>query len=135
MPEAGRNCPDSRRALSVLVVEDHPINQRLTMEILLDGGHSFVIANNGIEALKLLEQHSFDVILMDGQMPEMDGYQTAREIRRREQGSGQRVAHCRADGTRDERRPGNLPGRRHGRLPVQAGESRSFAGDAGTRGH
>ncbi len=90
-PDARRDLPDSRQALSVLVVEDHPINQRLTMEILMDGGHSFVIANNGIEALKLLEQHSFDVILMDGQMPEMDGYQTAREIRRREQGSSQRV--------------------------------------------
>ena len=54
-------------------------------------GHSFALANNGREALALLDRMEFDVVLMDGQMPEMDGYQTTREIRRREQGSGRHL--------------------------------------------
>jgi CheY-like chemotaxis protein len=79
------------RILNVLVAEDHPINQKLVMGILSERGHSFAIAGNGAEALQLLERQSFDVILMDGQMPEMDGYQATREIRRREQSTGKHI--------------------------------------------
>lgn len=79
------------RVLHVLIAEDNLINQRLASDILLERGHTFMIANNGIEALALYDQHAFDVILMDGQMPEMDGYQAAREIRRREQGSDRHI--------------------------------------------
>ncbi|MEO7465239.1 MAG: response regulator, partial [Nitrosospira sp.] len=76
------------RILNVLVAEDHPINQRVVTEILRDRGHAFSVATNGIEVLQMLEQQSFDVILMDGQMPEMDGYQTTIEIRKREKKTG-----------------------------------------------
>lgn len=80
------------RILNVLVVEDHPINQKVVTEILRERGHTFSLANNGIEALQMLEQQLFDVILMDGQMPEMDGYQTTIEIRKREKKTGKHIS-------------------------------------------
>jgi two-component system sensor histidine kinase/response regulator len=79
------------RPLKVLVAEDHPVNQKLVEEILRERGHSVSIAKNGIEAVRMFEEQAFDVILMDGQMPEMDGYQAAMEIRRRERTSGTRI--------------------------------------------
>ena len=79
------------RVLHVLIAEDNFVNQRLVGDILEERGHTFMIANNGLETLLLLDQHEFDVILMDGQMPEMDGYQAAREIRRREQGTDRHI--------------------------------------------
>jgi len=80
-----------QRRLRVLVAEDHPINQRLVIETLAERGHSFAIANNGREVLAMVERQQFDVILMDGQMPEMDGYQATAEIRRRERETGGHV--------------------------------------------
>jgi CheY-like chemotaxis protein len=79
------------RLLNVLVAEDHPVNQRLVAEVLKDRGHRFSIANNGVEVLRMLDHQSFDVILMDGQMPQMDGYQAAREIRQRESATGRHI--------------------------------------------
>jgi CheY-like chemotaxis protein len=79
------------RILNILVAEDHPVNQTLVAEILNDRGHSYSIANNGLEVLRMLEEQSFDAILMDGQMPVMDGYQATEEIRRREQSTGKHV--------------------------------------------
>jgi two-component system sensor histidine kinase/response regulator len=79
------------RRLRVLVAEDHPLNQRLFALILSERGHDHVVASNGKEVLQILEQQSFDVILMDVQMPEMDGYQTTAEIRRRELATGTRT--------------------------------------------
>jgi two-component system sensor histidine kinase/response regulator len=79
------------RLLHVLVAEDHPVNQMLVTEILKSRGHSFAIANNGVEVLQLLEREPFDVILMDGQMPEMDGYHATAEIRRRERATGRHI--------------------------------------------
>ena len=77
--------------LHVLIAEDNPVNQRLVMDILQERGHTYSLAVNGIDVLYLLDLHKFDVILMDGQMPEMDGYQTTQEIRRREQSSGRHI--------------------------------------------
>jgi PAS domain S-box-containing protein len=84
------------RRLNVLVAEDHPINQMLVATILTERGHSFSIAANGVEVLQMLErqppdQPPFDVVLMDGQMPEMDGYQATAEIRRRERSTGKHI--------------------------------------------
>ena len=79
------------KALRVLVAEDHPINQTLVTELLRARGHFFAVANNGLEVLRMMEETTFDAILMDGQMPEMDGYQATAEIRRREQGSGRHI--------------------------------------------
>lgn len=65
----------------VLVVEDNRVNQMVVANMLENLGLSVKAANHGREALALLDQHRFDLILMDCQMPEMDGYQTTREIR------------------------------------------------------
>lgn len=67
---------------TVLVVEDNAINQMVVATMLQKLGLSVHTANNGIEALELLEKSAFDLVLMDCQMPEMDGYQTTYHIRR-----------------------------------------------------
>jgi PAS domain S-box-containing protein len=87
-PPSGRAAPTSLR---VLVADDHPVNQMLISELLRSRGHTFTVVGNGVEVLRMLERESFDVILMDGQMPEMDGYQTTAEIRRREALSGTHI--------------------------------------------
>jgi polar amino acid transport system substrate-binding protein len=72
------------RGSRILLAEDNEINQELAMELLVNNGILVDVANNGLEALKLLEQGQYDGVLMDCQMPVMDGYETAREIRRHE---------------------------------------------------
>ena len=66
----------------ILVVEDNAINQMVVCNMLNSMGLEVKSANNGIEALEILEQNPFDLILMDCQMPELDGYQTTQRIRR-----------------------------------------------------
>ena len=67
---------------TLLVVEDNTINQQVARELLESKGLNVVIADNGKKALEAIHARSFDAILLDLQMPVMDGYQTAREIRR-----------------------------------------------------
>ena len=66
----------------ILLVEDNEINQQVACELLERQGIQYSIANNGKEALELLSKQSFDLILMDIQMPEMDGYQASIAIRK-----------------------------------------------------
>ena len=70
------------RGARVLLVEDNEINQELAMELLSSNGVSVEVACNGREALQMLENDRYDGVLMDVQMPLMDGYTTTREIRR-----------------------------------------------------
>ncbi|WP_328987355.1 PAS domain S-box protein [Thiorhodovibrio winogradskyi] len=69
------------RGAHILLVEDNAINQELALELLTTNGMTAAVANNGQEALELLRQQGFDGVLMDCQMPIMDGYQATRAIR------------------------------------------------------
>lgn len=73
---------------NILLVEDNLINQKLTRRLLEKKGHRVKVANNGKEALNAWENNTFDLILMDVLMPEMDGFEATSEIRNREKESG-----------------------------------------------
>jgi CheY-like chemotaxis protein len=83
---------DPAAFLSVLLVEDNAVNQRLAARLLEKRGHRVVVAANGREALAALESNSFDLVLMDVQMPEMDGIEATAAIRKKEQLSGKHQA-------------------------------------------
>ncbi len=74
--------------LRLLLAEDALINQRLAVGVLEKAGHRVRVANNGVEALEALTRESFDLVLMDVQMPELDGFETTQLIRQSEETSG-----------------------------------------------
>jgi two-component system, sensor histidine kinase and response regulator len=73
--------------LRVLLAEDNPVNQRLALRVLEKRGHKVQVACNGIEAVSAMKHQSFDVVLMDVQMPEVDGFEATATIRELEKGS------------------------------------------------
>ncbi|MBI2825025.1 MAG: PAS domain S-box protein [Planctomycetia bacterium] len=79
------------RSLRILLAEDNPINQKVAVHMLDNAGHRAVVAEDGKKALAALDQETFDVILMDVQMPEMDGYEATAAIRAREQGTDEHI--------------------------------------------
>jgi PAS domain S-box-containing protein len=80
--------PGEIAATRILLVEDNPINQKVTRQMLAKMGYNLEIAANGREAVDLVQKQTFDVILMDCQMPVMDGFEATRQIRRIEQMAG-----------------------------------------------
>jgi signal transduction histidine kinase/DNA-binding response OmpR family regulator len=83
VPEAAHFMP-----LSILLAEDNAVNQQLARRLLEKAGHSVTVAKNGCEALELLGRQSFDLVLMDVQMPEMDGFEATTAIREKEVKTG-----------------------------------------------
>ena len=82
---------ETRRKLHILLAEDNPVNQKLAERLLEKRGHTVVVACNGREALTALEKQSFDVVLMDVQMPELGGFEATAAIRVQEKDTGRRL--------------------------------------------
>jgi CheY-like chemotaxis protein/HPt (histidine-containing phosphotransfer) domain-containing protein len=81
----------SNPSFHILLAEDNPINQKVAGLMLEELGHRLVMVNNGREALEAWKQRSFDLILMDVQMPEMDGFETTASIRAKEWKTGKHI--------------------------------------------
>ncbi|HEY2953477.1 MAG TPA: response regulator, partial [Verrucomicrobiae bacterium] len=81
----------SRSPRHILIAEDHPVNQRLVLRVLGKWGHTAVIAANGRKAVEAWERDSFDLVLMDVQMPEMSGFEATAVIREKEKTAGGHV--------------------------------------------
>jgi signal transduction histidine kinase/DNA-binding response OmpR family regulator len=83
--------PMQASPLRVLVAEDNPVNRTVARRLLEKRGHSVRVAVNGRDALAAFDEEAFDVILMDVEMPEMDGFETTKLIRKRESVSGAHI--------------------------------------------
>jgi len=81
----------SSSPLHILLTEDNAVNQRVALRILEKAGHSVAIAENGKAALRMLDEQSFELILMDVQMPEMGGFEATALIREKEKRTGRHI--------------------------------------------
>jgi signal transduction histidine kinase/CheY-like chemotaxis protein len=91
VPAGATPSPTRAQSLRILVAEDNPVNQRMAVRVLEKRGHSVVVAENGKRALEALERGSFDLILMDVQMPEMSGLEATAAIRDNERATGAHI--------------------------------------------
>ncbi len=77
------NQPADLPGFKILLAEDNPLNQDLARRLLIKRGHEVTVVENGKLALDKLEEETFDLVLMDLEMPEMDGFEATRKIRER----------------------------------------------------
>jgi len=91
-PNVGQDSPLKQRkpprSLQILLAEDNLVNQKLAVRLLEKRGHCVLVVGNGREALAALEGSSYDLVLMDVQMPEIDGIEATIELRKREKTTG-----------------------------------------------
>ena len=90
-PAAQASVPPPQRVLQILVAEDNRLNQKVALGMLGRMGHVVTIANNGREAVQAYQQREYDLVFMDIQMPEMDGYSAAELIRQQQVKDGRKV--------------------------------------------
>jgi PleD family two-component response regulator len=114
-----RSATRPEKPLRILFAEDNEINQVLATELLGERGHTVVVARNAEEAVAAVQRERFDVVLMDVQLPLMNGFEATRAIRALD-GGGDQSAHRRHHGERAGRRPRAVPRGGHGRLHLQA---------------
>jgi PAS domain S-box-containing protein len=106
--QAAAPIPDGRppcagSAVRILLAEDNPINQRVAIGLLRNLGYTAEVAGDGRQVLETLKQNSFDLIFMDCQMPELDGYETTRHIRKTPSDSAPRIVAMTAHALPGER--------------------------------
>jgi PAS domain S-box-containing protein len=106
-PPRALDAPDddyaALRGARILLVEDNTFNQQIALELLEGAGAAVVLANNGVEALDLLRKARFDLVLMDVQMPVMDGLEATRRLRQDSALAGLRVVAMTANATSADR--------------------------------
>lgn len=91
LPQLNTNADCNTGSKTILIAEDNPINQKVACAFVLKWGYNCLCASNGKEAIEKLEKENIDLILMDVQMPELDGLQTTKIIREREVSSGRHL--------------------------------------------
>ena len=115
-----------KQAARILVADDHTVNQQLAIMMLERMGHQVDVVANGVEAVEAVNRKTFDVVLMDCQMPEMDGYAATQEIRRREALSVRGEAEYRENG---EASSEGRDTRYERRIPIIAMTANAMPGD------